>query len=138
MSAARSYALLGARLAQPSAVLAVGADGSRTVAMLWQDVGRLAARLPEAPDGRASEALIACGDRYAFAVALLASWARGYCAALPPSHHAHALGELAARAALVVHDGETENGRSEEHTSELQSHLCISYAVFCLDRKSVV
>ena len=24
-------------------------------------------------------------------------------------------------------------GRSEEHTSELQSHLCISYAVFCED-----
>ena len=30
------------------------------------------------------------------------------------------------------------NGRSEEHTSELQSPCCISYAVFCLDRKSVV
>ena len=28
--------------------------------------------------------------------------------------------------------------RSEEHTSELQSPCCISYAVFCLDRKSVV
>ena len=28
--------------------------------------------------------------------------------------------------------------RSEEHTSELQSPLIISYAVFCLDRKSVV
>ena len=28
--------------------------------------------------------------------------------------------------------------RSEEHTSELQSRLGISYAVFCLDRKSVV
>ena len=28
--------------------------------------------------------------------------------------------------------------RSEEHTSELQSHHPISYAVFCLDRKSVV
>ena len=28
--------------------------------------------------------------------------------------------------------------RSEEHTSELQSHSGISYAVFCLDRKSVV
>ena len=27
-------------------------------------------------------------------------------------------------------------GRSEEHTSELQSPLIISYAVFCLDRKS--
>ena len=26
--------------------------------------------------------------------------------------------------------------RSEEHTSELQSQLTISYAVFCLDRKS--
>ena len=30
------------------------------------------------------------------------------------------------------------NGRSEEHTSELQSPSVISYAVFCLDRKSVV
>ena len=28
--------------------------------------------------------------------------------------------------------------RSEEHTSELQSRYVISYAVFCLDRKSVV
>ena len=30
------------------------------------------------------------------------------------------------------------DGRSEEHTSELQSLGYISYAVFCLDRKSVV
>ena len=30
------------------------------------------------------------------------------------------------------------NIRSEEHTSELQSQSHISYAVFCLDRKSVV
>ena len=28
-------------------------------------------------------------------------------------------------------------GRSEEHTSELQSLACISYAVFCLKKKSV-
>src|SRR5213080_1604375 len=28
-------------------------------------------------------------------------------------------------------------GRSEEHTSELQSHSGISYAVFCLKKKSV-
>src|SRR3546814_3455591 len=27
------------------------------------------------------------------------------------------------------------NGRSEEHTSELQSLMCISYAVFCLIKK---
>src|SRR3546814_4174578 len=26
-------------------------------------------------------------------------------------------------------------GRSEEHTSELQSLMCISYAVFCLNKK---
>ena len=31
-----------------------------------------------------------------------------------------------------------ETIRSEEHTSELQSLYRISYAVFCLDRKSVV
>ena len=31
-----------------------------------------------------------------------------------------------------------DDGRSEEHTSELQSLAVISYAVFCLDRKSVV
>ena len=27
-----------------------------------------------------------------------------------------------------------EESRSEEHTSELQSQCCISYAVFCLKR----
>src|SRR3546814_3448713 len=27
------------------------------------------------------------------------------------------------------------SGRSEEHTSELQSLMCISYAVFCLKKK---
>src|SRR3546814_10325460 len=32
-------------------------------------------------------------------------------------------------------EGESRNGRSEEHTSELQSLLRISYAVFCLKKK---
>ena len=32
-------------------------------------------------------------------------------------------------------DFETEEPRSEEHTSELQSHSFISYAVFCLKKK---
>src|SRR5881394_4614656 len=31
--------------------------------------------------------------------------------------------------------GRTRPGRSEEHTSELQSHHPISYAVFCLKKK---
>ena len=34
--------------------------------------------------------------------------------------------------------GGSLDGRSEEHTSELQSLPTIAYAVFCLDRKSVV
>ena len=29
-----------------------------------------------------------------------------------------------------------DRGRSEEHTSELQSHSFISYAVFCLKKKN--
>src|SRR3546814_3450292 len=30
-----------------------------------------------------------------------------------------------------------DNGRSEEHTSELQSLMRISYAVFCLKKKTI-
>src|SRR3546814_9065777 len=41
---------------------------------------------------------------------------------------------------LTVREGQTvgvvgESGRSEEHTSELQSLMRISYAVFCLKKK---
>src|SRR3546814_3829200 len=37
-----------------------------------------------------------------------------------------------------VHDGEADpvDGRSEEHTSELQSLMRISYAVFCLKKNT--
>src|SRR3546814_14751515 len=35
----------------------------------------------------------------------------------------------------VVGDGPGIRQRSEEHTSELQSLMCISYAVFCLKKK---
>src|SRR3546814_4949976 len=39
--------------------------------------------------------------------------------------------------ALVIADGRTlVDGRSEEHTSELQSLMRISYAVFCLQKKN--
>src|SRR3546814_1249677 len=33
-------------------------------------------------------------------------------------------------------DGKPDGGRSEEHTSELQSLMRISYAVFCLKKKT--
>src|SRR3546814_4790305 len=45
------------------------------------------------------------------------------------------------RAQAVVHllpqPGELEDPRSEEHTSELQSLMRISYAVFCLKKKTI-
>jgi hypothetical protein len=37
-----------------------------------------------------------------------------------------------------VVDGVPLFGRSEEHTSELQSPLIISYAVFCLKKKKTI
>src|SRR3546814_9165834 len=52
----------------------------------------------------------------------------------PPFGHA---GENALKGAMQAHGGFDHNGhtlrtRSEEHTSELQSLMRISYAVFCL------
>src|SRR3546814_7166256 len=38
---------------------------------------------------------------------------------------------------LVVGDGPAREWRSEEHTSELQSLMRISYAVFCLKKKKM-
>src|SRR3546814_10690646 len=37
--------------------------------------------------------------------------------------------------AVLLHDIAKGRGRSEEHTSELQSLMRISYAVFCLKKK---
>src|SRR3546814_18915822 len=37
---------------------------------------------------------------------------------------------------LMVYAGIMAHGRSEEHTSELQSLMRISYAVFCLKKKN--
>src|SRR3546814_1093683 len=39
------------------------------------------------------------------------------------------------RAARMVRRGQLRGARSEEHTSELQSLMRISYAVFCLKKK---
>src|SRR3546814_6036009 len=43
-----------------------------------------------------------------------------------------------ARTALVVWLFARREGRSEEHTSELQSLMRISYAVFCLKKKKKI
>src|SRR3546814_2545673 len=49
--------------------------------------------------------------------------------------HNRALSQLAAKAGVAVGDIE-KLVRSEEHTSELQSLMRISYAVFCLNKKN--
>src|SRR3546814_3414590 len=41
------------------------------------------------------------------------------------------------RLQLVEHAGDRGRERSEEHTSELQSLMRISYAVFCLKKKNI-
>src|SRR3546814_3666844 len=51
---------------------------------------------------------------------------------LAKSNAASAAGGVAARA---VEEGTSITVRSEEHTSELQSLMRISYAVFCLKKK---
>src|SRR3546814_6521173 len=39
---------------------------------------------------------------------------------------------------LILSDGQVVDQRSEEHTSELQSLMRISYAVFCLKKKNTI
>src|SRR3546814_4690052 len=69
----------------------------------------------------------------------------GFLAAVADDHHAGVLAVTHADAAAVVEADPgrssrrvqqgVEDGRSEEHTSELQSLMRISYAVFCLKKK---
>src|SRR3546814_9334424 len=48
-----------------------------------------------------------------------------------PRHHRHAVERLP-----LLRPAGTKGRRSEEHTSELQSLIRISYAVFCLQKKT--
>src|SRR3546814_1915550 len=47
------------------------------------------------------------------------------------------LQRFSGRLEYVDVDAREESGRSEEHTSELQSLMRISYAVFCLKKKNI-
>src|SRR3546814_10677306 len=58
----------------------------------------------------------------------------GLTAASPPRIH-HLEGQGKQRATVVLRLLERRDLRSEEHTSELQSLMRISYAVFCLKQK---
>src|SRR3546814_8579418 len=49
--------------------------------------------------------------------------------------HCQAVGSRAGKMLTTI--GSTNRSRSEEHTSELQSLMRISYAVFCLKKKKL-
>ena len=51
---------------------------------------------------------------------------------IPKNHY---LGEIKLISQKTFNDDDLMEVRSEEHTSELQSHSFISYAVFCLKKK---
>src|SRR3546814_8705128 len=57
-------------------------------------------------------------------------------AGVDPDLAAELLSEGAERAQAIVRDSQGQASRSEEHTSELQSLMRISYAVFCLKKKN--
>src|SRR3546814_8684626 len=62
-------------------------------------------------------------------------------ALLPPGADTVIVQEDVAResdALTLSGDGPGARGRSEEHTSELQSPMRISYAVFCLKKKKIL
>src|SRR3546814_9272026 len=46
-------------------------------------------------------------------------------------------GDRGAKALIEEHNVQVAEVRSEEHTSELQSLMRISYAVFCLNKKKI-
>src|SRR3546814_2102213 len=60
----------------------------------------------------------------------------GHCAAVPEAHVPDRTLADTAVAADEQHVVEAPAPRSEEHTSELQSLMRISYAVFCLKKKN--
>jgi acyl-coenzyme A synthetase/AMP-(fatty) acid ligase len=91
---------------EPESLVAFGTAGERTAERLRSDVARVAAVLPDTVPDDPREILCVAGDRYHFAVALLAAWQRGHRVALPPNVQPELLREMADDPAisLVIHD----------------------------------
>lgn len=87
--------------------VAFGPQGSRTAADLLRDAGTIAAGLPS-PTDDSHLLLVFRHDRYAFAAALLGSWAAGHAVALPPNQQGATVTALLERPEVValVHDTE--------------------------------
>src|SRR3546814_2933380 len=86
---------------------------------------------------------VSATDREALDAFQLCSRIEGIIPALEPAHalaHVRKLAPQMAREQIIVMNlcgrGDKDVFRSEEHTSELQSLMRISYAVFCLKKKN--
>src|SRR3546814_2506689 len=88
--------------------LVLGGEGGHSVASSWIGVG---------PDGSGTDGNTEAGIRVESA--------------------GNTIGGSAEEANVIANNGDQEAPRSEEHTSELQSLLRISYAVFCLTKKKI-
>src|SRR3546814_1827860 len=73
--------------------------------------------------------LVELRDRHAIGVGVPHAWARQHIDAHHRMHQPHHRRRLEPRPEAIERAGQ---GRSEEHTSELQSLMRISYAVFCV------
>ncbi|HXI60856.1 MAG TPA: AMP-binding protein [Polyangia bacterium] len=105
---------LGVRPRPAAAPLALG-ETPRSWGQLLSDAAAVAARLPAghgAVNGADDALMIACVDRYHFAVALLATWHVGRVAALPPNGRVETIDGLcvAENIPLVLHDGGGRGG----------------------------
>src|SRR3546814_10162353 len=80
------------------------------------------------------------GVLLAVAVAAVTVYTRPYWGPLVegPGGEAGALAGLESRVAELRAAIPADSSRSEEHTSELQSLMRISYAVFCLKKKNIM
>jgi len=100
--------VLAPRQRDPDAPFALGEE-PRSWGELLADAAALARALPT---DSATEVMVACGDRYFCAVALLAVWQTGRVAALPPNGRPETIDRLCAERgiSLILHDGGGEGG----------------------------
>jgi acyl-coenzyme A synthetase/AMP-(fatty) acid ligase len=100
--------LLAPRQRDPDSPFALG-DEPRTWQDLLADAGALARGIA---DDAAAEVMVACGDRYLCAAALLAVWRAGRAAALPPNSRPETIDRLCAERgiATILHDGGGDGG----------------------------
>src|SRR3546814_10194251 len=95
------------------------------------------AAFPSSAEAALVDALVSDGDVIASLVAVSADRVIGHvlCSRMTVEGDGQALVGAGVAPLAVVPEWQRQDLRSEEHTSELQSLMRISYAVFCLKKK---